>query len=52
MTLEIVVDAPYVVRFSEDTDGSEATNALLEFRVHRADRSIPGLQSAVRQRMA
>jgi len=52
MTAEVVVNAPYVVRFEDpDGDGAIATNALLAFRVTRSDRSIDGLPAVVESRM-
>ena len=50
MNLEIMVDAPYTVKFETD-DGAEATNALLELRIFRTDRTIEGLNRAVVDRM-
>jgi len=52
MNLEIIVNAPYVVRFEDGNgDGTEATNALLELGVLRSDRSIEGLNDAVTDEM-
>lgn len=52
MTLDLYVDAPYVVRFTDpDGDGTSPTNALLTFKAQQGEREVPGLDAAVRDSM-
>lgn len=52
MSFEIMVDAPYTVRFEDgDGDGATATNALLQLRVFRSNSPIDGLREAVKNEM-
>lgn len=52
MTLQVTVDAPYVVRFEDpDGDGASATNALLQIEAQRGDRTVPGLTALVTDAM-
>lgn len=51
-TLDIAIDAPYPVQYSESTDGTEATNALLSIDVQQGQSEVPGLAREVRQSMS
>ncbi|MFC7204725.1 hypothetical protein ACFQJC_14490 [Haloferax namakaokahaiae] len=51
--LDVYVDAPYTVKFSESTDGTSATNALMSFGVRKGVRAIgKPLRDAVATDMA
>jgi len=49
--LEITVNAPYTVRFDEDADGTNATNALIGLSLQRGQSPVPGLPQAVKASM-
>lgn len=49
--LEVTVDAPFTVRFDEDTDDTNATNALLGLSVQRGQAPVSGLPQAVKAAM-
>ncbi len=50
--VELYVDAPYQVRFSDpDGDGTEPTNALLSFPARQTQKAIAGLPAAVKSDM-
>jgi hypothetical protein len=52
MTVDVYVDAPYNVRFSDpDGDGTEPTNAMLNLPVFEGRREIRGLKAAVKAEM-
>ena len=52
MTLEIYVDAPYPVQFTDDNgDGTEPTNALLHLPVEVGQDTVAGLQGRIKQDM-
>jgi len=49
MELVVTLDAPYTCRFREDTDGTEATNALFHMTAEQGNKRAPGLLSAIRE---
>jgi len=51
MTLAVTIDAPYTVRFSEDTDGTSATNALFHTQATKGNGQAQGLLAAIREDM-
>ena len=51
MTIAVSIDAPYTARFSEDTDGTEATNALLHTTATQGSGSVPGLLKKIKDDM-
>ncbi|MHB9287360.1 hypothetical protein ACKVMT_10020 [Halobacteriales archaeon Cl-PHB] len=52
MTLDVYVDAPYTVRFTDpDGDGAEATNALLSVPTMETGASVEGLPSVIKADM-
>ncbi|QZP37752.1 hypothetical protein [Halobaculum magnesiiphilum] len=51
MVLSVKIDAPYTVQFREDTDGTEATNALFHTTATKGASSAPGLLSAINDDM-
>lgn len=50
MTLDITIDAPYTVQFSEDTDGTEALNGLLQIDTLEGNRTVDGLAEFLKAR--
>ncbi|WP_225334910.1 hypothetical protein [Halomicrobium urmianum] len=52
MTLDVYLNAPYTVRWSDpDGDGATPTNALLNVPVKIGSREVPGLTAAIKQDM-
>lgn len=52
MTLDVYVDAPYTVRFSDPNgDGTTATNALMHIPLMRGADSVQGLKQAIKADM-
>jgi len=51
MVLSVTIDAPYTVRFREDTDGTEATNALFHTTATQGATDAPGLLAAINDDM-
>lgn len=51
MVLSAKIDAPYTVRFREDTDGTEATNALFHTTATQGASDAPGLLAAINEDM-
>ncbi|MFC7226309.1 hypothetical protein N0B31_02755 [Salinirubellus salinus] len=52
MSLEVVVNAPYTVRYTDpDGDGTEPTNALLSIPVQRGEGVIDGLAPEIKAHM-
>lgn len=49
MVLAVTIDAPYTVKFSEDTDGTRANNALFHFEAEQGNGSANGLLAAIRE---
>ena len=48
-TVEVYAEGPVPVEFTEDTDGTEAANAILRMPVNRAQKNVKGLGRAVKQ---
>jgi len=52
MTLDVKVKAPYTVKFREDTDGTQADNALFNIPANEAQDTVPGLKQAIKASMS